>query len=378
VEGSTGQFVAGPDLIEARTMASAVRLADGRVLVAGGLGGDPSIPQISALASAEIYDPATNTFSATGSMATARIHFMMAALDDGRVLVAGGEDLTRTTIASAELYDPATGEFSPTGSLVTDRSGAQVQRLPDGNIWIAGGVSTVNGAGFAVLSGEIFDAADGTFAETANLLTDSFDSAARSTMLANGSILIAGGSVNQAAPDENVADLFDPSTGLFAQTGFHEGYRLAGAMLHLANDHVLFVGGTENDPTGTPLTYDEDYDPMAGTFSTSTSSLVQVRASMTATPLPGGDYLVAGGQPSGIDPALASAELYDASTGAFEPTASMAHARLNHTATALPDGSVLIVGGQTAQFFPLEFVGASEIYVPATPDAIFGDGFDGD
>jgi hypothetical protein len=374
---SGGQFVVGPDLIEARTMASAVRLADGRVLVAGGLGGDPSIPQLEALASAEIYDPATNTFTATGSMTDARLHFSMALLDDGRVLVAGGEDLTRTTLASAELYDPDTGLFTPTGSLATDRANAQVQRLGDGSIFLAGGVSTVNGGGFAVLSAEIYHPDSGSFEEIASLLTDSFPDGASSTRLSSGEILIAGGSSNQIDVGQNTADLFDPGDETFGAVGPHHGYRRYGAMLPLADGQVLFVGGEDNDATGTGLTFNEIYDPATQAFSDYPDALNGPRAYMTASPLPGGDYLLAGGQQSGFEPALATAERYVASTGTFEPVASMAYARLSHTATPLLDGRVLIVGGQTSQFFPLEFVATSEIYEPGASDVVFDDGFDG-
>ena len=94
-----------------RTDADAVALADGRVLIAGGHGIDGT-GALEPLASAELYDPATGTFTATGSMQVPRVFFSMVLLADGRVLVAGG--LTgsfgsTTTVGSAELYDPKTG-----------------------------------------------------------------------------------------------------------------------------------------------------------------------------------------------------------------------------------------------------------------------------
>ncbi|WP_395845218.1 Kelch repeat-containing protein [Cystobacter fuscus] len=91
-----------------RTEHAATLLADGRVLVVGGTG--PS----GELVTAEVYDPATHTWSATGSLAVLRRHHTATLLNDGRVLVVGGTG-SSGNVALAELYDPATGTWSPGG-----------------------------------------------------------------------------------------------------------------------------------------------------------------------------------------------------------------------------------------------------------------------
>ena len=94
---------------------TATLLPNGKVLVAGGRSGG------STLASAELYDPATGTWSATGVLATARYYHTATLLPNGKVLVAGGEN-QGDDLATAELYDPATGTWSATGALGTSRA----------------------------------------------------------------------------------------------------------------------------------------------------------------------------------------------------------------------------------------------------------------
>jgi hypothetical protein len=101
------------------------------VLVAGGF-------FTSYLASAELYDPATGTWSTTGSLNTERIGHTATVLPDGKVLVAGGVNLFGY-LASAELYDPATGTWSVTGSLNQYRDNHTATLLPDGTVLAAGG-----------------------------------------------------------------------------------------------------------------------------------------------------------------------------------------------------------------------------------------------
>ena len=122
-----------------RSTHTATRLANGKVLVAGGY------KPATALATAELYDPATGTWSGTGSLGTARIDASATLLPNGKVLVAGGSNFSLSPIANystCELYDPATGAWSTTGVMGTGRKYHTATLLLTGRVLVAGGAST--------------------------------------------------------------------------------------------------------------------------------------------------------------------------------------------------------------------------------------------
>src|SRR5674476_240527 len=137
----TNTWSAAGSLITARNAHTATLLPSGQVLVAGGFGSS------GVLVSAELYDPATNTWSAAGSLTTARFNHTAALLPSGQVLVAGGADTVGNSLASAERYDPATNTWSAAGSLTTARVSHTATLLPSGQVLVAGGVG--NGATLA-------------------------------------------------------------------------------------------------------------------------------------------------------------------------------------------------------------------------------------
>ena len=353
IKGVSGTFVntGTPNL--ARDCHTATLLQNGKVLIAGGRSGNNT------LSSAELYDPATGNFTFTGSLQTARCEHTATLLPNGTVLIAGGYYVGNglPTLASAEIYDPSTGSFSSTGPLGTGRYGHSATLLADGKVLVAGGVSSNDGYNFFTLaSAELYDPVAQTFSATGSLNTAR---SAPATLLNNGQVLVAGGGgVGTGAPFDS-AELYDPTAGTFAYTGSLITARGGNGSTLLQDGKVLIAGGSGVENA---VLTGELYDPSTGTFS-DTGSLNFGRDS-TATLLANGQVLLVGGGVDAIAQTLLnSSELYDPASGLFILNASTNYTRFFLSATMLNNGQVLITGQETSaidvtQPYP------SELYQP--------------
>jgi len=341
-------FSATGSMAAARMSHTATRLPNGKVLIAGGYSGQgPN--SLTYLASAELYDPATGTFSPTGSMSQARGGAAAALLSNGKVLVAGGYyvDASAATVAlaSAELYDPATGAFSPTGSMSTARYHHTATPLTSGIVVIAGGT----GSSGSLASVELYDPGTAAFGSGGSMTAARVGHTA--TLLSNGRVLLAGGArADQPASPEYLAsaELYDPAARTSAATGSMAAARYTPAAALLVNDKVLIVGG-QAIGTGVnkvSLASAEVFDPATGQFK-ATGSMAAARTGPRSVLLSNGRVLVVGGLgllASGAASYPTSAELYDPASGAFTAAGSTT-GRAGATATLLADGRVLIAGG---------------------------------
>ncbi len=338
VTTSSGRFTPTGDLDDARVFHRATLLLDGKVLVTGGAELYPF--PFSSQATAELFDPATGSFTLTSSMASPRYSHTATLLPNGKVLVTGGFGASGTdgegdpilprVLGSAELYNPSAGAFEVTSNLKTGRGLHTATLLTNGKVLIVGGTVEKSG-GASTPMAELYDPTTGAFTPTGSMATPR--SGHTATLLPNGKVLIAGGGTK-------AAELFDSAAGTFTPTGSLSVERGGHTATLLPNGMVLITGGSTS---GAGLATAELYDPSKGSF-TATGSMSTARYEHTATLLPNGLVLVAGGWGT-TDGRLESAELYDPDTGSFTPTGSMGTPRGGHTATLLPDGRVLVAGG---------------------------------
>ncbi len=352
IKGVSGTFVDTGTPNFARDCHTATLLQNGMVLIAGGRSGNNT------LSSAELYNPATGNFTLTGSLLNARCDHSATLLQNGKVLIAGGYYVGNglPVLASAELYDPATGIFSATGSLGTARYGHSATLLTDGKVLVAGGVTSPNGYNFTnISSAELYDPVAATFSPTGSM---NVARVAPATLLNNGQVLVVGGGSGGSGPFDGTAELYDPTAGTFSYTGSLITARGGNSQTLLQDGKVLIAGGI--DANGDVLA-GEIYDPSAGTFS-GTGSLNLGRSNQSATLLPNGQVLLVGGGVDAIaQQLLNSSELYDPASGLFILNASTNYDRFFMSATLLNTGHVLVAGQETSAITVTQPV-PSELY----------------
>ncbi len=269
---SNGTFSASGNMLTARAFHTATLLPDGRVLIGGGQAGNVAI-------GAELYDPSTRAFTATGSMSAvgAQDANKASLLSDGRVLFSGGR-------FGAVLYDSATGTFVAASTMNAPQCFGTSTLLADGRVLLAYNFNS-----------QIFDPAAGTF----SLTGDTVGYESQATLLLNGKVLASGGN-NDPGP-ATIAETYDPANGLFALTGSMTEARANHGATLLPDGTVLLSGGSSWTGFGNQgmayvccLGSAELYDPSTGIFS-NTGWMAVGRAGHTSTLLNNGKVLVAGG-----------------------------------------------------------------------------------
>jgi N-acetylneuraminic acid mutarotase len=269
-------------------------LPNGKVLVAGRV--------------AEVYDSATGQWSLTGPMVTPRRYATMTALSDGRVLIAGGDALAINGpgfLASAELYDPATNSWTATSNLILGRDFPVSALLQNGKVIVVAGWGAPGPTGGSVTgSAELYDPASGTWSPAGSLVTPRWADAA--ITLQNGKVIVVGGGTING--DDASTELYDPASNTWTRTGDQNTPRYNSAPVLLASGKVLLAGGETSLGSESPSMSAESYDPATGKW-TWTAPLWTARTDAAATLLQNGLVLIAGGSDGG-GAFLNSAELY--------------------------------------------------------------------
>lgn len=358
VHPATAQFATAAPLATGRYYHTASRLPDGRVLVAGG---NRAVGNSFAfVGTAEVYDPATNTWTSAGTLSPALAYHASTLLPNGKVLLTGGCE--PATPAPPQVYDPATNAWSYAGSAVPlARLFPTATLLQDGRVLLVGG--RYGPTGPVLGSAELFDPATGTWSAVPDMAAVRIRHTA--TLLASGRVLVAGGQDghnNRYA----TAELYDPVTNSWSSGGTMTGTRDDHVATLLLDDTVLVAAGNGAIPlpfnnlvvTG-KLSSAEIYDPVQNTWTRIAAEqcdlnpngldsvdipgcLATARTGPTATLLPDGTVLVAGGITLQPD---SSAEIYHPGTRTWTGAGDMSTPRELHAAVLLNGGKTLVVGG---------------------------------
>lgn len=326
-------------LTAGRSEQISMMLGNNRVLVAGGTT-NGTLP----VKTAELYNPDTNTWSATGSMVVTRRGHTATLLLDGKVLVTGGYD-GAVESPTAEIYDPATGVWTATGPMGRGRKYHTATRLGDGKVLIAGGIVATNVGNGRIA--EIYDPALGTFTSMPITPSTALMSAPRykhtASVLNDGVTVVLTGGFDSAV--QGTTEVFTYIAATPTSSTWAAGPALAksrhdhSASLLTGNRKILLTGGY-----GQGLETAEICDfSLATPACATTTSMSTSRASHTSTLLGNGNVLVIGGNDG--SQILKTIEIFDPTTLIWTSHAKVLQtARAGHSSTLMSNGKVLISG----------------------------------
>jgi N-acetylneuraminic acid mutarotase len=335
--GGTGLWSTAASLATGREEHTATLLSNGKVLVAGGTDGRGKV-----LASAELYDPVRDRWTSAGAMAATRIGHTATLLASGKVLVAGGLVLPfpAPSLASTELYDPATNTWSPAAPMIESRTRHTATLLQDGRVLVVGGLTvTLQDGGLfpsQLTSAEIYDPNSDRWSMTAP--TDQHRLGHTATRLPDGRVIVAGGQSDSGTFLKST-EIYDPAQDRWISAAPMAASRFGHVATLTADGDVLVAGGLGVEPNAlnVALTSAELYNPGTNLWVT-VAKMAEFHSEDTATLLRNGNVLVVGA------PGQSRAEVYDQAQNDWIQTGPLMD-RYQHTATRLPSGRVLIVGG---------------------------------
>ena len=303
-----------------------VLLADGRLLVAGGIdrGGEP--PYLTARAA--LYDPAADGWQAIGELTTVRALHTTAALPDGGALVSGGAtSSTNFGVQTTERLDPVTKRWRAAAPMQTGRHGHSATILASGMVLVVGGLSggaSPSSPSRPLASVEVYDPVADSWRAVTPLARPR--GAHRAVLLADGTVLVVGGD----ADGQQTAERYDPEADRWTPAGTPNRAREGFTATVLHDGRVLVAGGASEA---------ELYDPATQRWSLVAGPQRQ-RSRHTATLLPTGEVLVAGGTVSGGQP-TATTERYDPVGDTWRDDSPLRNARAGHSAV-LVGGTVYV------------------------------------
>jgi streptogramin lyase len=343
-----GAWSPGADLSTGRSAHGAVTLSDGRVLVVGGNNGQSTGHE----QTGDVYDPSQNDWTLTGPMVRGRQDqdgVIAALLPNGKVLAAGGDYTGRCpfsgTFGTAELFDPSTNTWSATGSMLNVRQSPAWSVLPDGRVFVTGGFFATCTSSVLATS-EIYDPATGAWSSAASMPMPR--AGADAVTLGDGRVLVVGGCTLQCSNPtlSQTAQIYDPTSNSWSIAASMGSNHYGGVVIALDDGRVLAAGGNDG---GGPLSYagTEAYDPTTDSWAP-LGPMITPRSSMTrrGVRLADGRVLVAGGFTAlGGGNYTSRAEIFDPASNQWSAAGRLSRVRIAHSATILPDGRVIVAGG---------------------------------
>ena len=397
VRAQSGTWLSAPDMSTGRYSPATVRLPDNRVLVAGGHNSPGETTN------AQIYDPTTNTWTATGSLKFARDFPVTMCVDedqngtDETALIFGGYNSSYGTRNTVERFNAAANTFAyltyKSGSKTYQSNMVQARelftgtKLPSGKVLLVGGFKTFNliAPNGTLKTAEIYDPFTKRFTATGSMSSTGtpYGRFGHDALLIPGTskVLIVGGKERRSNSDWRSLrsiEMYDVATGTFTHVAdmAYRRDRVTLAWVEAAKK-VLIVGGKSEAP-GEPMVdvrVSEWFDPARNTVSLG-PELAQGRMGHTLTPLADGGFVVVGGwsesRADGSRGTTASAERFTITpdglggvTFGFVSAGFALYDAHDHGAAALADGRVLIVGGkQVTDGSTARYPKRAELYTP--------------
>jgi N-acetylneuraminic acid mutarotase len=324
------------DMTVARMGGFPFLLPDGRVVVVGGTttGGET-----------ELFDPSSQTWSAGASAASAHPQLPAAVrLLDGRILITGGRLDSGISVASADMYNPTTDAWTAVNGMNRSRVGHTLTLLADGRVLAAGGYSSTHGFDNTA---EIYNPATGVWAFTTSMANGKWLHTATRLDDGSGRVLVAGGEhyYDSQGPHFRITQYYNPATGTWTAGPLLNTGRAGHAAAALPGGRVMVAGGVSGWAINSTLASTEILD---GSSWQPGPSMTQARLHFPIVVMSDDTLLVTGGTSNNAtsQTVIAGAERYDSSSNTWTSSGVMNSPRRFHTAIQLGDGRVLVAGGQ--------------------------------
>ena len=367
--------VVSPTLGLQRFQHEALLLDDGRVLVGGGFTGisNNNVVVPFPVGLIETYDPSTDLWSFQDPMEDAGVLYSALKLADGRVLLVGLAGFEDSVEAFASLFDPVANSWEEAPAPSTPRGFPETLLLDDGRVLLVGGWDfTPSDTAFSqevVKAVEVYDPQTGEWRQAAPLIQD-FKEPPYCILLNDGLVLAMGVGGDIFVERIALAELYDPTADSWTPISSTDTHYAPGNAIGLADGRVLVLGslprwsidqspgGSPGDvilPDGRRLTASQVaeqypaskiYHPAVDEWSAA-EGMTHARNNASLTLLSDGSVLAAGGENYWSKDSLpySTTEIFDPQTNSWSPGPDLSVLRAGATATLMPDGRVLLVGG---------------------------------